>query len=102
MYEDLRDSESVDNEDFGIKIPYLKGASNWRSFRDTVLMKLSVIQGKTGFPINYVINLSPRQITSANAARSIQAEIDFTEDDFFEKMLFILASILKKTTRWYG
>ena len=85
IYSDLRDTESLESEDLEIKIPSLKGASNWRSFRDTVLMKISVIQGKTGFPIDYVLDSNPRQITRANAARTIQSEINFTEDDFFKK-----------------
>lgn len=85
IYSDLRDSESLESEDLEIKIPSLKGASNWRSFRDTVLMKISVIQGKTGFPIDYVLNSNPREITHANSARAIRAEIDFAEDNFFEK-----------------
>ena len=84
MYEDLRDSENIDNDDLEIKVPSLKGASNWRSFRDTVLMKLSVIQGKTGFPISYIIDSKPRQIERANAPRTIHNAIDFTEDNFFQ------------------
>ena len=84
-YSDLRDTENLESEDLEIKIPSLKGASNWRSFRDTVLMKISVIQGKTGFPIDYVLDSNPRRITHANANRTVQAEIDFSEDDFFKK-----------------
>ena len=84
VYEDLHDSENHDSEEIDVKVPSLKGASNWRSFRDTVLMKLSMTKGKTGFPIDYVINMTERDITHANAARVILDTIDITEDKFFE------------------
>ena len=84
VYEDLHDSENHDTEEIEIKVPSLKGASNWRSFRDTVLMKLSMTKGKTGFPIDYVINMTERDIIHANAARAILDTIDITEDKFFE------------------
>ena len=102
MYEDLRDSENIDNDDLEIKVPSLKGASNWRSFRDTVLMKLSVIQGKTGFPISYVIDANPRQLNELMPLvlfmmRSISLKITS-----FIITPFISANISKKITRWCG
>ena len=84
IYEDLHDTESYDNDEIEIKIPSLKGASNWRSFRDTIIMKLSMTKGKTGFPIDYVINDTDRNITHANAARAVVPSLNITKDNFFE------------------
>ena len=42
-------------------------------------------KGKTGFPIDYVINSTDRLITSVNAAWSTLRDVDITEDKLFEK-----------------
>ena len=116
IYEDLHDSENHDSDEIEVKVPSLKGASNWRSFRDTILMKLSMTKGKTGFPIDYVINMTDRNINHANAARAILDTVDISEDKFFETravhfgkhykednkvVWLVLKSYLMKTPSYY-
>ena len=85
MYEDLK---NVDNSEQGndteTKIPSLKGASNWRSFRDMVAMKLSFLTGKSGFSVEYVIDISERGYKSARATRGEEEIVDFERVDVFK------------------
>ena len=41
-----------------LDIPDFKGASNWRSFRDLILMRLGLIKGKMSHPIDYIVDES--------------------------------------------
>lgn len=86
IYEDLHNSETNESEqDIEIQIPELKGASNWRSFRDAFEMKLEIIKSKSGFPLNYVIDQTPRAFTRANATRGEIDTVDLNESDAFKE-----------------
>ena len=57
FYESLRQEENPETEkEIELEIPDFKGASSWREFCDMVSMRLSLIKGKEGFPIEYVID----------------------------------------------
>ena len=85
VYDSLtKDSDADPNNDVDNKIPSLKGASNWRSFRDLVMMRLSFIKGKAGFPILYVVDGTTRTSIRANATRSTASLIDFTDEEIFK------------------
>ena len=84
VYEGLLEENKAEPEkDVETTIPELKGASNWRSFRDLVTMKLSMIQGKAGFPIVYVIDKTDRAANRANIRREEINSVNFEEDDIF-------------------
>jgi len=55
VYQDLKSAESkeIDSE-ISLEVPNLKGVSNWRTFRDSILMKLSLTKGKPNYPMEYV------------------------------------------------
>ena len=82
----LTSSESQNLEtDIEIKIPDLKGASNWRAFRDSFEMKLGITKSKTGFPITYVIDQTERDYRRANANRGITEDIDLSDTNVFKE-----------------
>ena len=82
--EDLKDLQaSQDENEIEIKVPDFKGASNWRTFRDSVMLKLKLIKGRSGIPIDYVIDETPRAATRANVVRLPVDEVDITEDGIY-------------------
>ena len=86
MYSNMRNDDKSDTKaDVETKIPSLKGASNWRSFRDLVLMKLANIKGKGGYPVTYVIDKTPRTAVRRTTPR-VEVDVeDLSELDVFEK-----------------
>ena len=72
------------NNDVETKIPSLKGASNWRSFRGLAIMKLSFTKGKAGFPVLYVIDDTTRTSTRLNSTRTTIDFIDLTDEEIFK------------------
>ena len=83
---ELTSSESQNLEnDIEIKIPVLKGASNWRAFRDSFEMKLGITKSRTGFPITYVIDQTERGYTRSNANRGITENIDLSDENIFKE-----------------
>ena len=83
-YEDLKDLQtSQDENEIEVKVPDFKGASNWRAFRDFVMLKLRLIKGRGGIPIDYVIDETPRASTRPNAARQLVEEVNITEDSIY-------------------
>ena len=82
----LTSSESQNLEtEIEIKIPDLKGASNWRAFRDSFEMKLGITKSRTGFPITYVIDQTVRDYRRANANRGIIENIDLSDENVFKE-----------------
>ena len=85
FYEGLKNEENPESEkQIELDIPDFKGATNWRSFRDLVLMKLALIKGKNGYPINYVIDKTDRSAKRSNAARTFVDTVPITDDDFLK------------------
>ena len=74
QYQSSHRSKLDDEEEVGIKIPDLTGATNWREFKEKFILKLSTIKGTRGIPLDYVVDLSIRTLTRANATK---VEIEF-------------------------
>ena len=77
----LSEDEKDDDED--IVLPKLTGASDWVAFRDAFISKLASTKGSRGFPVNYVIDSTEREITHGNANLIQVDEIDINDDDLF-------------------
>ena len=85
FYEGMKKEDNPEAEkQIELDIPDFKGATNWRSFRDLVIMKLALIKGKNGFPIDYVTDTTERQAQRSNAARMIIDIVPITDDDFLK------------------
>ena len=85
FYEGLRKEENPESEkQIELDIPDFKGASNWRSFRDLVKMRLQLIEGKVGYQIDYVIDATERHAQRVNAAQLPCDTVPITEDDFLK------------------
>ena len=86
LRQELTSSEAQNLEnDIEIKIPDLKGASNWRAFRDSFEMKLGITKSRTGFPITYVIDLTERDYKRSNANRGVTDNIDLSDELVFKQ-----------------
>ena len=85
IYSNMKDHEKDDaDKDIETKIPSLKGASNWRSFRDLVIMKLTQTKGKAGYSVAYVIDNKPRTASKKTDPRLEVDLQDLSEENVFE------------------
>ena len=99
-YESLRQEENPETEkEIELEIPDFKGASSWREFRDMVSMRLSLIKGKKGYPIEYITDDTPREIKRANAARVFVDLLPITEDDYLKKNVVHFGTAYKDDNR---
>ena len=82
-YQGLKELVAQESDaDLDITVPNFKGASNWRSFRDLVTMKLGLIKGQAGYPLDYVVNSSERIAKRGNATRRTVDHRDITRESF--------------------
>ena len=85
FYENLKNEENPETgNEIELEIPSFKGASNWRSFRDLVQMRLGLIKGKMSYPIDYVTDSTAREVTRSNAARTLIDIVPITEDGYLK------------------
>ena len=84
-YETRKNDENPETgNEIELEIPDFKGASNWRSFRDIIQMKLGLIKGRMSYPIDYVIDMTDRNASRANAARTLIDIVPITEDGYLQ------------------
>ena len=82
MNKDLKNVDiSEQGDDTQTKIPSLKGASNWKSIRDLVTMKLSFLIDKSGFSVEYVIDTSKCEYRSAQETLEEEEIVDLEQVD---------------------
>ena len=85
FYQGLKKEDNPETEkQIELDIPDFKGATNWRSFRDLVIMKLALIKGKNGYPIDYVIDTTERHAKRANASHLLQDTVPITHDEYLK------------------
>lgn len=91
-----------DDNSSDIKIPDLKGADNWVSFRDNFLLKMSMITGSRGISIDYVVDSTPRGATRANNLLIQVPSIDLTQEDLLRTKTVHFGDAFKidNTTVW--
>ena len=78
---DYRDFSKDNNDDEAtVEIPKLTGSTNWITFRDKFIMKLSHTVGCRGIPLDYVVDSTPRVVTRANQNMAFVESIDLSED----------------------
>ena len=80
-YQDFIKKKDLDDDDDDLDIPKLLGSTNWVDFRDAFTSKLSLHAGSRGFPIDYVIDSTPRHATHGNALQSEVESIDLDDND---------------------
>ena len=84
-YENLNKEENPEAEkEIELDIPDFKGASNWRSFKDLITMRLSLIKGRMSHPIDYVIDETDRHVKRVNASRMFVDTVPITDEDFLK------------------
>ena len=100
FYEGLKNEENPESEkQIEIDIPDFTGASNWRSFRELVMMRLSLIKGKIGFPIDYVIDKTDRTIRRSNAAHILVDTAPITDDDYLKSHVVHFGKAFKEDNK---
>ena len=99
-YESLSQEENPETEkEIEVEIPDFKGAPSWRKFRDMVTMRLGLIKGKKGYPIEYIIDDTVRDITRANAARRFVDILPITDDGYLKKHVVHFGTAFKDDNR---
>ena len=85
FYENLKNEDNPETEkEIELEIPDFKGASNWRSFRDLIQMRLSLIKGKTTYSIDYIIDMTERDVKRSNAARILVDTVPITQEGYLK------------------
>ena len=79
--EEAKENDSDDGED--IKIPNLKGSDDWIDFRDAFVLKLGETVSKRGFPLDYIIDDTPRTVTSSRAALIEAERVEVEDVDYY-------------------
>lgn len=77
-----KDIEPEDDETEVI-IPELTGSSTWVNFRDKFLMKLSLIKGARGIPLDYVLDDTPRPVIRRNTPLIEVEEVDIDDENIY-------------------
>ena len=67
-YTAFKESSTRKDDEVDMDVPVLTGSSNWVTFRDKFLMKLSMTYGKRGISLDYVLDDTVRPVTNARAA----------------------------------
>ena len=80
-------AEDDDENAEDLTIPSFTGATDWVAFRDAFVSKLSSTRGARGFPLSYVINTTPRNITRRNAALLETDSIDLEDDTLIDSSI---------------
>ena len=100
FYESFRNDENSESEkQIDLDIPDFKGASTWRSFRDLVQMRLQLIKGKVGFPIDYVLDTTDRHAQRVNAAQFLIDTVPITEDNFLKTHVVHFGKVFKEDNK---
>ena len=79
----LEEKSEAHQDDVEIKIPTLKGVSNWIDFRDSFKLKLRHIKDTQGYSLAYLFDDTPRQILHANTNHLEAGLIDLDDEDTF-------------------
>ena len=75
IYKEATNPQKDDSdEEEEAKVPELKGNENWVTFRDTFVLKMSNTKSARGFPMDYLLDTTPRAVTS-NRGALIQVDI---------------------------
>jgi hypothetical protein len=80
-YQEFTKKKDLEDDDDDLDIPKLLGSTNWIDFRDAFMSKLSQHAGSRGFPIDYVLDGSPRDATHGNARQEEVEYIDLDDND---------------------
>ena len=85
QYENLNKEENPEaDKEIELDIPDFKGASNWRSFKEMILMRLSLMKGKMCHPIDYIVDETERQVKRGNAARVFVDSVPITDENYLK------------------
>ena len=77
----LRKADDTDDSS-NVKLPSLLGSSNWRAFKDKLLLKLGTMKSTRGITMEYVVDDTPRTVTRANTNKILVETLDVHDDDF--------------------
>ena len=95
-YKTFNSQSDKDNDETDVEIPTLTGASNWINFRDMFSLKLSLVIGSRGFPIDYVIDSTDRDVTRGNARLLEVDELTLSNEDVYRTRAVHFGDAFKK------
>jgi len=65
-----------------VKLPSLTGSTNWRAFKDKLLLKLSTMKSTRGITLEYIADATIRPITRGNATKILVDKIDVSDEEY--------------------
>lgn len=95
-YKAFDSNSEKDKEETEIEIPTLTGATNWINFRDMFVLKLSLVIGCRGFPIDYVIDETERAVKRGNARLIEVDELNLADEEVYKTKAVHFGKAFKK------
>ena len=78
-YRRYKSFKSSENDDDDVKLPKLDGHKNWITFRDQLENKLSRMNGSKYLTLSYVIDKTPRAVTTVTAPKVEVPTVDVSD-----------------------
>ena len=76
-------NKDSDDDEGNIDIPILKGTENWIDFRDKFELHLSEVKSKRGFPLDYLLDKTTREVNNIRTPYVEVDTIDLSVDGFY-------------------
>ena len=94
-----KNDDDSDDEDLDTSLPTLKGAGNWITFREKLIIKLSHLKSRRGFPLTYLVDETERQVKSINSNYIEMDNIDIDSPEIFQQSAVHFGSAYKSDNK---
>lgn len=92
-------NKDSDDDEGKIDIPILKGTENWIDFRDKFELHLSEVKSKRGFPLDYLLDKTIREVNNIRSPYVEVDTIDLSVDGFYRSHATHIGSSYKIDNR---
>ena len=84
-------------EELGIvKLPSLTGSTNWRAFKDKLLLKLSTMKSTRGINLEYIADATIRHNTRGSSSKILVDKIDVSDEEYIRSHATHFGSYFKE------
>ena len=79
-----------------VKLPSLTGSTNWRAFKDKLLLKLSTMKSTRGINLEYIADATIRLNTRGNSSKILVDKIDVSDEEYIRSHATHFGSYFKE------
>ena len=79
-----------------VKLPSLTGSTNWRAFKDKLLLKLSTMKSTRGINLEYIADTTIRQNTRGSSSKILVDKIDVSDEEYIRSNATHFGSYFKE------